>query len=77
MYAWAVGALLPAHPLGIRVGHFHLNRVANRRHTLRVAKAMRFVSNLKNGTDLAAHFKQALYNIHPLNLLRQEQVMPS
>lgn len=77
MYACALRALLPAHPLGIRVGHFHLNRVANRRHTLSVAKAMGFVSNVKNDSELATHFKQALYNTHPLNLLRQEQATPS
>lgn len=47
------------------------------RHTLSVAKAIGFVSNLKNDSDLATHFKQALYNTHPWNLLGQEQVMPS
>lgn len=47
------------------------------RHTLRVAKAIGFVFNLKNDSDLATHFTQALYNTNPLNLLRQEQVMPS
>lgn len=77
IYACALRALLPAHPLEIRVGHFHLNRVADTRHTLSVAKAMGFVSNLKNDSDLATHFKQALDNTHPWNLLRQEQVMPS
>ena len=56
---------------------FHLNRVANMRHTLWAEKAVGVVFNLKNGSDLATHFKQALYNTNPLNSLRQEQVMPS
>lgn len=67
----------PACPPSWDKSWFHLNRVANRRHTRNAVKAMGFVFNLKNCSDLATHFKQALYNTNPLNSLRQEQVMPS
>lgn len=47
------------------------------RRMRRAEKAVGFVFNLKNSSDLDTHFKQALYNTNPLNSLRQEQVMPS